>query len=148
MSFATMFAPDHARHDGVRPISIHLMRVFYFLIAFVLGPDVWLTIARHQGAWDPMHAAAYCMFASYALLSVLGLIHPLRMLPVLLFVTSYKTLWLLVVALPLWRAGTLAGSPAEEMARVFLWIPLLFLVVPWGYVYRRLVRPTGRARPA
>ena len=48
------------------------------------------------------------------------------------------------VAYPLWRAGTLAGSPAEELTGVFLWTPLLVLTVPWGYVYREYVRwPRG-----
>ena len=40
-----------------------------------------------------------------------------------IFMIFYKTLWVIVVAYPLWRAGALAGSPAEEMAHIFVWAP-------------------------
>jgi hypothetical protein len=39
----------------------------------------------------------------------------------------------------LWRAGALAGSPAEEMTHVFLWIPLPIIAVPWKYVFQNYV---------
>jgi len=51
----------------------------------------------------------------------------------------YKTLWVLVVAYPLWRAGTLAGSPAEEMAHVFVWSPVVGIFVPWVHVFKNYV---------
>jgi hypothetical protein len=51
----------------------------------------------------------------------------------------YKSLWLIVVAFPLWRTGTLAGSRAEEMTKVFMWVPIVMLVVPWRYFIRRYV---------
>ena len=80
------------------------------------------------------------MWVAYPTLSVLGLVHPLRMLPIMLFVIFYKTLWLAVVAFPLWSAGTLAASPANEMALTFLWVWVPVLAVPWGYVWRTYVR--------
>ena len=55
-----------------------------------------------------------------------------------------RRLWLAAVAYPLWRAGTLAGNPAEEMTKVFLWTPVVIAAVPWGYVLRHFVLP---ARP-
>jgi hypothetical protein len=51
----------------------------------------------------------------------------------------YKTLWVLVVAYPLWRSNTLAGSLAEEMAYVFIWAPMVALIVPWKYVFQNYV---------
>jgi hypothetical protein len=51
----------------------------------------------------------------------------------------YKTLWVIVVAYPLWRAGTLAGSPAEEMAHIFVWAPVITIIVPWVYVFKNYV---------
>jgi len=73
------------------------------------------------------------------------------MLPLVLFMIFYKTVWLAAVALPLLRAGTLAGSPAEELTYIFLAAPIFALCVPWGYVVRHFVLPTRRpvlARPA
>lgn len=148
MSFRTMFAPDHARYEGVRPINIYLLRLFYFLIAAFVGSEAWSTLINHQGAWNHTVALTWCVFAAYSTLSVIGLFRPLRMLPIMLFVLVYKSLWLIVVAFPLWRAGTMAGNPAEEMAGVFMWIPVLFPVIPWGYVWRTLLRPTRKERVA
>jgi hypothetical protein len=51
----------------------------------------------------------------------------------------YKTIWVLAVAYPLWRAGTLVGSPAEEMARIFVWAPFISVIVPWVYVFKNYV---------
>ena len=140
MSIATLFAPDHERHDGVRPFNIWMLRVFYFLMAAFVATDAWRTLLTHEGPWDHVRAVAWCVWATYPTLAVLGLIHPLRMLPIMFLTIGYKLLWLVFIALPLWRAGTLAGSPAEEMAKVFAWTPVLMAVVPWGYAYRTYVK--------
>ena len=139
MSVKTLFTPDYVRYEGVRPIKIHLLRLIYLLMFVFVGSDSWISIVTHQGPWDHVRAVAFCVWASYSTLSVLGLIHPLRMLPIILFMIGYKVLWLVVVAYPLWRADALAGSPAEEMTRVFLWIPLPILAVPWKYVFQNYV---------
>ena len=49
------------------------------------------------------------------------------------------TLWLVVVAYPLWRANALAGSPADQMAHVFIGAPFVALIVPWKYVFQNYV---------
>lgn len=140
MTLTSIFTPDHARYEGVRPINIYLLRLFYFLMAAFVATDAWRTILTHEGAWDPMRAVAFSVWAAYPTLAVLGLIHPLRMLPIMLFAGAYKAIWLVIVAYPLWRSGTLAGSPAEEMTKAFMWLPLLLVVVPWKYVFDTYVR--------
>jgi len=139
MGIAAFFWPDHVRYEGVRPINIYVLRVFYFLILVFVGSDSWTAIINHEGPWDHVRAVAFCAWATYSTMSVLGLIHPLKMLPIMMFTIGYKTLWLIVVAYPLWRDNALAGSPAEAMTRVFLWTPVLFIAVPWGYVIRNYV---------
>jgi hypothetical protein len=37
------------------------------------------------------------------------------------------------------RAGTLAGSSAEELTYIYLAAPVFALCVPWGYVVRHFV---------
>ena len=147
-AIARIFAPDHARYEGVRPINIWLLRLIYFMMLVFVGTDAWGAIVRHTGSWDHVRAVAFCVWAAYSTLSLLGVIHPLRMLPIMLFMIFYKALWLIVVALPLWRAGTLAGSPAEAMTYVFLWLPLPIIAVPWGYVLRHFVLPARRDHAA
>ena len=139
MDIAAIFKPDTVRYEGVRPINIYVLRMFYFLIAVFLSSDAWSVILTHEGPWDHVRAVAFCAWATYGALSALGIIHPLKMLPILMFTIGYKTLWLIVVAYPLWRDNALAGSPAETMARIFLWTPLLVIAVPWKYVLQTYV---------
>ncbi|MDQ3697358.1 MAG: hypothetical protein M3373_04950 [Gemmatimonadota bacterium] len=144
MSITTIFTPDHDRYEGVRPINIYLLRLFYCLMFVFVGFDSWTVIVTHEGSWDHVRAVAFCMFVSYSTLSGLGLFYPLKMLPVMLFMIGYKVLWLGVVAYPLWQAGTLSGSAAEEMARIFIWVPVPMLAVPWKYVFQNYVLPSRR----
>ena len=149
LTMPSVLRSDPARYEGVRPIHIYLLRTLFVLIFLFVGYDSWSYLLRHEGAWDPMRAAAWSMFAAYSLLSLLGVFRPLKMLPIVLFVVAYKSIWLLFVAVPLWRAGTLAGSPAEGMARIFMWVPLAILFVPWKYVLETyVIRASPAAGPA
>ena len=147
MSIQAIFTPDHVRYEGVRPINIYLLRLFYFLMAAFVGTDAWTSLVTHQGPWDHVRAVAYCTWAAYPTLGILGLIHPLKMLPIMLFMIVYKSLWLLFVAYPLWRANALVGSPAEGMARIFIWVVVPMIVVPWGYVFRNYVMWSKKRAP-
>jgi len=123
------------RYDGVRPINIYLLRLLYILMFFVLGQQTWTHILTHKGIWEPVDAVAWCVWTAFATLAGLGIIRPLKMLPIVLLEVFYKVLWLLMVAYPLWSRGTLAGSPAEEITSEFLWVILPIVAVPWGYAF-------------
>jgi hypothetical protein len=135
----TIFTPNYERYEGVRPINIYLLRLFYFLMAFFVATDSWRAIITHEGPWDRFRAMSVCVWAAYATLAVFGLIHPLKWLPIMLFMIFYKSLWLIVVAYPLWREGELAGSPAGEMTGAFLGVPVVMLAVPWKYVFENYI---------
>lgn len=126
---------DPARNEGVALIKIYLMRLVYLLTFTMVGWDSWTAIIRHEGSWNPLEAVAFCVWAAYATLSVLGLFHTLKMLPLLLFQILYKSIWLIAVAYPLWLADQLTGSPAEGLTYAFLWVILPVVAVPWGYVF-------------
>ena len=135
----TIFTPDYVHYEGVRRINIYLLRLLYFLMFAFVGFDSWKTIITHQGPWDHVKAVAWCVWAAYTTLSFFGLINPLKWLPIVIFMIFYKTLWLIVVAYPLWRANALAGSPADEMAHIFIGAPFVALIVPWKYVFQNYV---------
>jgi hypothetical protein len=136
MHLRDLFRPDYARYEGVRPINVWGLRVFYLLMAAFVATSSWRVLLTHEGPWEPMRALAFCVWATYPTLALLGLLHPLRMLPIMLFTIGYKSLWFVFVAYPLWVDGALAGSAAEAITRSFLGLPILILVVPWGYVWR------------
>jgi len=142
-----IFSPNREKYEGVRPINVYLLRLFYFLMFIGVATEAWQKLAT-ETSWDHTKAVAWCVWAAYPTLAVFGLIKPLRWLPIFVFMIFYKTVWLFVVAYPLWRAGTLAGSPAEEMARVFVAAPFLVIIVPWGYFIREFVFPARRSSSA
>jgi hypothetical protein len=82
---------------------------------FMLGRTTWTHILTHPGLWDPTDAIAWCVWTAFATLAGLGIIRPLKMLPILLLEIFYKVLWLIIVAYPLWSNGKLEGSPAEDI---------------------------------
>src|ERR1700761_7990461 len=119
------------RYEGVRRINIFLLRLLYVLMFFVLGKEVWTHILTHKGAWEPADAVQWCVWAAFATLAGLGILRPVKMLPIVLLEIFYKLLWLALVAYPLWSTGTLAGSPAEATTVAFLWVILPIVAVPW-----------------
>lgn len=143
-----MFRPDDARYEGVYPIKIYLLRLLYVLMFVVLGSEVWAHIFTHDGPWNSDEAVAWSVFAGFSVLAALGIVRPLKMLPLLLLEIFYKVLWLILVAYPLWSNDRLAGSPAEERVYAFLWVVLPIVAMPWKYAFDHYVRGRSTARPA
>jgi len=139
MSIANVFRSDPQRHEGVRPVNIWGLRLFYLLMLVFVAPAAWRVLLTHEGPWEPLPAIAWAVWATYPALAFLGLFHPLRWLPIMFFTIGYKAIWLAFVSVPLWQAGTLQGSSAQPIAESFLALPLLVLVVPWGYAWRTYV---------
>lgn len=134
-----IFLPDYENYEGVRKINIYVMRLVFALMFVFVATDSWTVILTHEGDWDPLKAVAWCTWAAYSTLTLLGVFHTLRMLPIMIFMIFYKGLWLAIVAYPLWSAGMLKGSPAEEMAYMFSGIIIPILFVPWKYVFKKYI---------
>ena len=140
-----VFGRDYERWEGVPKINIYLLRLLFILMLVFLGKDSWTHILTFKGTWNPMTAMAWCIWASYSVLSILGIIHPLKMLPIVMLEILYKVIWLILVAYPLWSSNQLAGSPPEGMTNVFLLVILPILAMPWRYFFKKyiLIRARG-----
>lgn len=140
----SIFKGDAKRWHGVPKIKIYILRLMFFLMAVFLGKDSWTYIITFKGSWNPMDAMAWCTWASFSLLAILGLIHPLRMLPIVMLEIIYKILWLIIVAYPLWSTNKLSGSEAEGMTNAFLWVLLPIVAMPWKYFIRKYILITRK----
>jgi hypothetical protein len=145
VSIKDIFKPNYERYEGVRPINIYLLRLLFLLVVVFVASDSWSAILKHQGPWDPVKAAAVCMWAAYSVLSIFGLISPLKWLPIVMFEIFYKLIWLIIVAYPLWSTHRLAGSQAEEMTYAFVWVILPIVAMPWAYAFRTYVWPSKKS---
>ena len=134
-----IFKRDFKNYEGVPRINIYALRLLYGLMFIFLSLDSWTYILNHKGEWKVTDAAAWCVWLGYGAISWIGVIRPLKMLPVVLLEIVYKVAWLLVVAYPLWKKDELAGSPAEYTATVFIFIFLPILFMPWRYFFKTYI---------
>lgn len=122
-------------------IRLNLMRGGYLLMGLGLAlvkwpllPDV-ATLSLYEGV-------TVCMLTAMSLLALLGLRYPVRMVPVLLFESAWKLLWLGLVALPKAIGGNLDPATTEVLVNCSL-VVVIFAVTPWSHVWQRYVRASG-----
>ncbi|RYP84156.1 hypothetical protein EKO23_16950 [Nocardioides guangzhouensis] len=114
---------------------LHLMRGGYALMGVGLVLVKWPLLP--DAASLPLYeGVTLCLLTALSLLALLGLRHPARMLPVLLFESAWKLLWLVLVALPAAARGDLDPAMAETVASCSL-IVVVLAVTPWRYVWER-----------
>ena len=127
-------------------VRLYFLRASYLLIALGLGSEIWPVLVTHAPDWQVMHGVALAMLAALSALALLGVRHPLQMLPLLFFELAWKSIWLVKVALPLWLAQRLDAATADTAQACLMGI--IFLVaIPWRYVFVNYVtRPGDRWR--
>ena len=134
----------------IAPYRLNLLRGGYLLLIVGLGLVIWPSILDPAERWAADRGVIVAMLGALSLLALVGLRHPLRMLPLLFWELTWKALWLLRVALPLWREGALDDAATETVFECLLAV-LIAAVIPWDYVVRAYVRGAGepwrRARP-
>jgi hypothetical protein len=121
---------------------LNFLRAGYLLIAAGLAATIWPTLVDHDASWPLMNSVVGAMLGAVSLLALLGLRYPLQMLPVMLFELAWKTIWLGLVALPLWTTDQLdarATSTVVDCLVAAVLIPLL----PWRYIVERYVWSSG-----
>ncbi|MEO6920767.1 MAG: hypothetical protein ABI171_17430 [Collimonas sp.] len=129
--------------NDVSLFRLYLLRALYLLIVVGLGTVViWPGFIRHHKPWELMEGVVQCMLAAFWTLSILGLRYPLQMLPVLLWELAWKSIWLVVVAAPLWSAGKMDDATLA-MAITILWVVIVPFVIPWRYVFAYYVQKRG-----
>ena len=108
---------------------LYLLRAAYLLLVVGLGIQMWPRLFGAMPDAPGAAATVIAMLSALALVCILGLAAPLRMLPVLLWEIVWKVMWLLAVALPAWREGRLADIQEDLFAVGFV-LPYI-LVFPW-----------------
>ena len=135
-------APDH----GVTRLRLNILRVLYAFIAVGLLVFIWPAYISQLPAPAHYHGVVMTMIAAFSILCAIGVRYPLQMLPILLWELLWKSMWLLLIALPRWNAGTMDGATAQT-AMDCITVVLVLLALPWGYVVRNYVRkPAERWR--
>ena len=133
---------------GVGRRRLIVLRALYALIVLGLALFVWPAYLGRLPAPAHYHGVVMTMLAAFSILCALGIRYPLLMLPLLLWELLWKAMWLLLIALPRWTAGTM-DAPTSQTAMDCATVVLVLLAVPWGYVVRNYIRrPAERAAGA
>lgn len=126
----------------VSPARLWVMRAMYLIMAVGLGLTIWPLIISHNSDLPRMTGVAFALLGTIGLLALLGLLHPLRMVPLLLFELTWKVIWLVAFALPRWLDGTLDEGMRSTVFDTSLGAILIF-VIPWRYVFRHYIKQSA-----
>jgi hypothetical protein len=123
---------------GLSPTRLHLLRAGYLLVGVGLAVVKWPLLPDAHRL--PLHeGVVLCLLTAMSLLALLGLRHPVTLLPLLVFETLWKLLWLGLVALPRAASGRLDAATTETLVSCSL-VVVVIAVVPWRYLWRSHLR--------
>ncbi|HTT97508.1 MAG TPA: hypothetical protein VMF58_05625 [Rhizomicrobium sp.] len=137
-----IIAEDENSAYEVSLFRLYTLRGTYLLIAAAMGTQIWPLVFSHRHWDDLMHGVAVSMLAAITALCLIGLRYPLKMLPLLFVELAWKTIWVLAMGLPLWRAGQMDANAQDDMTACLMGA-IFLIVIPWGYVWRHYVKAPG-----
>ena len=133
------------RENAAAPVSLrrlYALRAGYLFIGVGLALEKWPLFLQRDTPWPLMTGVVTCMLTAMSLLALLGVRHPLAMLPVLLFESAWKLIWFAAVALPLWRSGQVDAA-AQQLAVMCSLVVVVLAVIPWRHVVAQYVVRRG-----
>ena len=123
-------------------LSLIFLRAGYLRRIVGLGSVVWPEVVAPTSTWHLSRGVVLCMLGAMSALALLGLRHPLRMLPSLFSEMAWKTLCLQRVAASASAAGKFDAAIAET-AMEHLMGAIFLVVIPWSYAIDVFVRAPG-----
>ena len=83
-----------------------------------------------------------CLLTAMSVLAFVGVRHPVKLLPVLVFESVWKVLWLALVALPRALDGELDSATQTVLVNCSV-VVVILAVTPWSHVWRTWVSAPG-----
>ena len=125
--------------------AVYLVLVVYvgiLAIYLLVDPKSAISFVGFPSSGVPYPASliagvAYSQWLAIALLSVLGLRSPFKYSPVLLLVVTYKTVWMLALALPRAISGNLISWGTTTAIEWLILVVIAVLVLPWKYIFEK-----------
>jgi len=130
----------------VSTFRLYLLRAMYVFTVVGLAIEK-LPALLHPANLSPGDSVILSVLGATALLAVLGIRYPLKMLPLLFFEPVWKSIWILVFGLPLLLSGgldpnvTFGGT--ETLIACLVGVVLVPIAVPWGYIFKHYLKVPG-----
>ena len=122
---------------------LNLLRAFYLLITVGLAISWGPSMLQHTDTWAQRRGELGAMLIGLAILCLLGLRYPLQMLPLLIFELVWKSIWLLIIAYPLWLAEAITPGVQGSIVACLMGVVLTPLVLPWRYIVHHYASKSG-----
>ena len=150
---ATTTVPE-AKGEGFTPAGpatatlslrrLNVMRIGYLVMGVGLAFLKWPLFFQDGGlgSLPVFEGVVAALLTAMGLLAFLGLRYPIQLLPLLIFESLWKLIWLGSVGVP----RLLAGDMDAEMSTVFssvLVVVVILAVIPWRYVVAQYVTRQG-----
>jgi hypothetical protein len=131
----------------VSTFRLYLLRAMYVFMVVGLAIFKMAPAILHPENLSPQDSVVISVLGAFALLAVVGIRYPLKMLPLLFFEFVWKAIWVLAFGLPLLLSGGLDPNVSfggtETLINCLLGIVLVPLVTPWGYVLKHYLKASG-----
>jgi hypothetical protein len=131
----------------VSTFRLYLLRALYVFVVVGLAIFKMAPAILHPENLSPQDSVVVSVLGAFALLAVVGIRYPIKMLPLLFFEFVWKAIWVLAFGLPLLLSGHLDPNVSfggtETLVNCLLGVVLVPIVVPWGYVFKHYVRAPG-----
>lgn len=121
---------------------LYTLRIAYLIMSAGLGAFIWPNVIHHTSEFATTHGIQVALLAGLGLSAALGLRYPLKMLPILLFELTWKAIYLVAFALPLWSAHQINDATAEDIKAVLM-VVIFIPLIPWRYVFAHYVLKQG-----
>src|SRR5918997_460145 len=132
--------------SDVSTLRLYLLRAMYVFTVVGLAIEK-LPALLHPATLSPGDSVVLSVLGATALLAVLGIRYPIKMLPLLFFEFVWKAIWVVALGLPLLLSGGLDPNVSfggtETLINCLLGIVLVPLVPPWGYVLKHYLKAPG-----
>src|ERR671916_2498800 len=126
---------------------LYLLRAMYVFMVVGLAIFKLAPAILHPENLSPQDSVVVSVLGATALLAVVGIRYPLKMLPLLFFEFVWKSIWLLTFGLPLLLSGGLDPNVSfggtETLIACLVGVVLVPLVMPWGYVLKHYLKAPG-----
>lgn len=123
---------------------VNIMRIGYLVMGVGLALVKWPLFFQDGGvaSLPVFEGVVAALLTAMSLLAFLGLRYPVQLLPLLIFESLWKLIWLATVGIPHLAAGDMDAQMSSVFSSVLL-VVIILAVTPWDFVWKRYVRAPG-----
>src|SRR3712207_1693552 len=141
---AEAIQPRTTASKALPTYRVNIMRIGYLVMGVGLALVKWPLFFQNGGvaSLPVFEGVVAALLTAMSLLAFLGLRYPVPLLPLLVFESLWKLIWLAAVGIPHLMAGDMDPQMRSVFSSVLL-VVIILAVTPWDYVWKRYVRAPG-----